>query len=63
MSREGMCQFPLELQVTGSVPALAWPPAPVTCLSSTASENPVGSMKAAGRQLQGKEPAPNVHPL
>lgn len=23
---------PLELQVAGSVPALAWPPAPVTCL-------------------------------
>lgn len=42
---------PLELQVTGSVPALAWPPAPVTCLSSTASANPGGSMKATGRQL------------
>lgn len=58
---------PLELQVTGSVPAPAWPPAPVTCLFFQRPLKIQGihrsNGEAAAGYLQGEEPAPNVYPL
>lgn len=62
------CASPSGAAVTGSAPALAWPPAPVTCLSSKGSlwksrGKQESSREAAAENLQGKEPAPNVHPL